>query len=448
MAMNSDQLEEILDGIERVHRSGGCDAVGALAMIGGLASLRDESSNHGSFDFNQLFPLSQIRVPLQNLDDALPHGWSWEQLDPTLQQLKAGLERGAQSELDLPDGLSLEGLLRAWYELRLFVDSGAVLRQNIQHNKETARQWILNRGLSEVLVVLDEDYRVIDGLAFCWALSEMDGHETIPAVILRDAPVDAGWQVTHRHAEAWGAKLWKKGEVQSLLESSTPREREFFRQFGFHEAPKTVLLTCSQATLDRLGPLAQKQYGGNTKFDPAQLLFIEALRERILEVRQEMIARGETGDIVKKLEKHLKDEAEAQRAGAEKEAAAAKRGKVAEWHTDAEGYWIHASLPRYRFEIVEPIIQVQAKQSPEQAEDPFLMSLSQFQVFARDHFGLASEDSSSLYGSESAASFNQKLRHYVDQNPVVPRRGPGDPGDDARRNQMERLALWNCSEQH
>lgn len=435
--MTPEQLEEILDGIKRAHRAGGYEAVAALALLSGI-STRDEG---GIFDFNQLFPLSSAVLPPQNLDAAMPEGWTVQKLDPWFQQLKEVTESDSGLIVQPPEGLSLDQLLAAWYVVRLFIDSGAVLRQNTEHNIEAARLQISERGLSSVLVVLDEQYRAISGLPYLWALSRDDRQQTVPAAILHGAPEDAGWLHTHAEALKWGQTLWDKGEVQGVLESSTPAEREFFQGFGFHQVPEITVLTLSWETFARLEDLITKQIGGKTNHDPAQLLFVEALREAVLSTRQRIIreGKGKPKDL-EKLERHLRREGEMMEQGEK-----ITSSEAWEWSEDESGIWSHPSMPKYRFKIVDPKPSAAEPTQREQRAqpDPRLMSRSQFQLLARDHFGIDADQASQLYDSESADSFNSKLRSYVPVLAPMSRRGPNGPSEEERIEQAARLALWN-----
>lgn len=435
--MTPEQLEKAIAGIRSVHQTTGHEGVAALAMAAALAKGEVSDSFDGiTFDFNQFFPVARLILPPRNLNAAMPEGWTVEALDPWFQQLKNASDSSFGLTVDPPEGLTADQLAAAWDLVRLFFDSGAVLRQNTEHNVATARLHIQERGLSEVLIVLDEQYRVISGLPHAWALSEL-GSKEMPAVILHGAPQDAGWLHTHAEALKWGQTLWEKGEIQGVLESSTPAEREFFQGFGFHQVPEITTLTLSWDTFDRLAGLITKQLGGSTNHDPAQLLFVEALREAVLDARQRIIAagKGKPNDS-EKLERHLHREAE-MTAGGEK----TESRNQWEWSEDESGLWSHPAMPKFRFKIVEPepIERVDSPSIP----DPYLMSLSQFQLMARDHFGIAADDARTLYESEPADDFNCQLRRYAQSVGQIDRRGSSGPSEGERAKQAERLALWN-----
>lgn len=437
--MTPDQLEKAIAGIGSVHSTAGHEGVAALAIAAGMARVEGTDSFDGiTFDFNQAFPISSVILPPQDLDSAMPEGWTVQQLDPWFQQLKNAAGGSFGLEVEPPKGLSLDQLLAAWHVVRLFIDSGAVLRQNTAHNIATARLQIEERGMSSILVVLDEQYRVIAGLPYLWALSGMEEQRAVPAVILHGAPVDAGWLHTHAEALKWGQTLWKKGEIQGVLEESTDAEREFFQSFGFHQVPEITVLTLSWDTFDRLGPLVEKQIGGGTKHDPAQLLFVETLREAVLDARQRIISDGKADeDDRAKLKVHLREERDIAAKGRK---IAAKNGW--KWHRNEDQTWQHPALPKFRFKIRESQPEAPARVDESSQSDPYLMPLAQFRLLARDHFGIDASTARQLYEAESAESFIGRLRRYVEAVEPMERKGPKQPQDE-KIKQAERLALWN-----
>lgn len=436
--MTPEQLERAIAGVRSVFQTTGHEGVAALAIAAGMAKVEGSDTFDGvTFDFNQSFPVDLIRAPVRGVNELAVDRFSFEDLEPFFEQIKEDVEAGRPvRSLELPEGVHPSILEEKWDQLRLFFDSGAVLRQNTEHNIEVASLRLNEHGIADVLVVLDEDFRVISGLPYVWALAEDDSHK-VAAVILHGAPQDAGWLHTHAEALKWGQTLWEKGEIQGVLESSTPAEREFFQGFGFHQVPEVTVLSLSWDTFDRLAGLITKQLGGNTRHDPAQLLFVEALREAVLTTRERIIreGKGKPGDP-EKLERHLRTEAELTARGERIESE-----NEWEWSEDESGLWSHPASPKYRFKIVESQPSASHDQRPQ--VDPFFMSLSQFQLLARDHFGITGDQAAQLYESESAESFNSRLRRYVGAVEPIERRGPNGPSDAERVEQAERLALWN-----
>ena len=372
----------------------------------------------------------------------MPQGWSVEALAPYFQKLSQAAEVDEPLEsVEGPDGLSTEDLVEAWRNTLLFTNSGAVLRQQTVHNVKTAQLRVEERGLSEVLVVLDEQYRVISGLAYCWALSG----KTVPAVILHGAPIGAGWTHTHAEALKWGQTLWDKGEIQAALSSASPAERDYFEGFGFQQVPETTVLRCSPETFGRLGRLLWKQLGNDSKHDPAQLLYIESLRVAVLRARERIIrdGKGKVGDK-SKLKLHLKEENAALERGKKLEA----KGKKGGWSEDADGLWRHPGFPSYRFEVLPPDSADDiALPSLKPDTHPQLMELNQFRILARDHFGLTAQEASDLYATEPPEAFNKRLRSYVQALAPMERKGTQVLTEAELVKQSERLALWHSREQ-
>lgn len=437
--MSPEELEKAIAGIRSVHQATGHEGVAALAIATGMAKVQGSGSFDGrTFDFNQILPISSVKLPPQDLDSAMPDGWTVQQLDPWFQQLKNATGGSFGSMVEAPRGLSVDQLVAAWQLVRLFIDSGAILRQNIAHNVATARLQIEERGMSSVLVVLDEQYRVIEGLPYLWALSEMQEQSTVPAAILHGTPADAGWEHTHAEALKWGQTLWRKGEIQGLLEDSTPTEREYFQSFGFHQIPEITVLTLSWETFDRLGPLVEKQLGSGTKLDPAQLLFVEALREAVLDARQIIIEHGKAEqDDRAKLRAHLREEKDSANKGRKIAAANGWRWSENEDHT-----WQHPALPEFRFKIVESQSEAPARVDEPSQSDAYLMPLAQFKLLARDHFGIHEAAAAQLHEAEPPANFNRRLQRYVQAVEPMDRRGPKQ-SEDEKAKQAERLALWS-----
>ncbi|WP_243224576.1 hypothetical protein [Microbacterium sp. CIAB417] len=424
--MTSDPLEDVLPALKEAVRQGGWDALASLPSLG------------ESFDYAPKFPLVNVRLPLQDLADAIPVGHTGEEFIPAFKSLIEALSKGDQSLVKLPEGVTGEELRQVWNEVTLWQDSGAFLLQKVQFSKELAKAHIAAQGLDRVLLVLDEDFRVIVGLEYFWALSEMDEYEAVPVAILRNAPFDAGFRYIVSTEDETKKTFRKNNQLQEALISASPEEREAFRSVGFFFLPEKITLTCSPATLDRLGTLIRKQLGGRTKLDPAQMLYVEALREKILDVRERMIREGKTaGGVVEKLQLHLKEEREMLDRGAKIEA---KKGW--RWVVDEDGLYRHPAMPRYRFKVQEPEPRLEATVETA-VEDPYLMSASQFVILARTHFGLDAEEATALHGAESAEAFNRRLKRYVKEAPQVAPKLTGEPSEAERANQRDRLALWS-----
>lgn len=423
--MTPHDIEALVDALDQTMSMGGHGAVADFIKLSTFSEAPSEITAHTRFEsvaktatehlfaFHHAFPLEYVKIPPQSIDDAMPDGWTFDDLAPTFEKLKAASEAGALlEEVELPEGISTEQMSATWDALKLYFDSGAVLRRETQRNKEAARLRIEENGLKDVLVVLDEDYRVISGLSEVWALSEMSEHDNVPAVILKDMPQDAGWLHTHASAGSWGAKLPPKlNTVREAFDSASPREREFFGKFGFTPVPTDKIELCgSRETMKRLGELILKQVGYGTKFDPAQLLYVEALREEITAARQRELDPLNDPGNAEKLQRHLTEEAEAEEAG--RQALAGKE----KWIPLGDDLYGHSKLPRHVFRLIEaePEEITRTESIP---VDPYLMEQSQFVIFAKAHFGLASDEAQALHADGGAERFNRRLRHYIDATP-------------------------------
>jgi hypothetical protein len=88
--------------------------------------------------------------------------------------------------------------------------------------------------------------------------------------------------------------------------------RDMARNLGLFVDVIPKNITASGTTLLELARLREKTLGGKYQYDDAQLLFIESLREAILDARKKLIREGETdGGIIEKYHNHLNTEKEA-----------------------------------------------------------------------------------------------------------------------------------------
>ena len=424
--MAQDPIKTVIPLLKEAFREGGAEAITKRPGFG------------EDFLFAPRFPLLNVRLPLEDLADAVPTGVTGEEAAAALESFVRSLEAQDRSLLQLPDGMDMEQLRKLWEESQLFFDSGAVLFRKVAFAKELAKAHIEARGVEDVLLVVDEQYRPVVGLEYFWALLEMDELAAPPVVILNNAPFNAGFQYLRNNEDELHKEFRKSNVLQSALEDATPEEREDLRLFGFFYIPDKITLTCSFETLDRLGVLIRKQLGSKTKLDPAQLLYVETLREAILEVRERMVRERKTeGDVIPKLELHKKEEREALERGAKVEGKNGWR-----WQLDDDGFYFHPAMPRYRFDVREA--EAVEKEAPApRPVDPYLMSESQFVILARTHFGIGPEEAQALHREESPEDFNKRLRNYVAKVPPVAPKLRGEPSEEEQANQAERLALWN-----
>lgn len=175
-------------------------------------------------------------------------------------------------------------------------------------------------------LTLDAQYRIVDGqyryeLARKWKL------ESVPVVISngvskRSGTTDLFHMLAGRIIE-WdypatatilrgldgGLGIDHSLGVPAVDESGSLRE--LARIIGWFVEVIPTTLTASSATMETLTDLPVKNLGQKYHYDPAQLLYIEALRAQILDTRIDMVTEGHPdadGKFKEKLRKHLADE--------------------------------------------------------------------------------------------------------------------------------------------
>ncbi|MCS6563055.1 hypothetical protein [Curtobacterium poinsettiae] len=185
-------------------------------------------------------------------------------------------------------------------------------------------------------LTIDARYWIVDGqyrfeLAKKWKLA------TVPVVIIngvtqRDGTTDLFHMLGNRIIEwdKWDypatADILRKLDgglsvdhslgVPAVDESGPLRD--LARIVGWFVEVVPMTLTAYSATLDTLTDLLVKDLGSKYHYDPAQLLYIEALRKQILNTRIEMVTEGHPdadGKFKEKIRKHLADEESAMATG-------------------------------------------------------------------------------------------------------------------------------------
>lgn len=419
------------------------------------------------------FPFSLIQVPSVSLEAIQPEGWTVEEFGPHIRGVQAALEADDLSLIDVPEGLTAEQMVESVEQILVFAKSGAALisdRQKIVREQiELIEAQSLARVLVRAQIVLDADFHIVEGLPVCWALKEMGYDGIVPVLIRLDAQPYAGLDHIQHLMGQYGehrANL-DYDRIQELIADATPEERELLARQGYYPTRETVELRLSRGTFTRLGELITKQLGyeieraraGNPrkkikrqdlsiKFDPAQLLYVDALREQITAARRRELPEAKDPEFAEKLQRHLDEEKQA--------AATGEKFLVSEgerWERVEPGVFTHWIFPRYRFRLIEE--EPTAVSAATEQVSPYLMELSQFRIFAKAHFGLAVPEADALHSSEGADGFNRRLRHYIDVTPTVYRvkkksKGPelDKPGVPKRMelsDQEERLARWNSA---
>jgi hypothetical protein len=478
------------------------------------------------------FPFSLIRVPSPSLEAIQPEGWTMEEFGPHIRGVQAALELGDLSLIDVPDGLTVDQMVQSVLEILLYAQAGVALISDRQKLVRNEVERIQERGISSVVIraqiVLDADFRIIEGLLTCWALQAMGYDGIVPVSIRLDADPYAGMDhIRHLQDEYQKSRVNLDYDmIQRVLEVATPEERRRLAKMGHFPTRETVELHMSRENLRLLGSLIAKHLGyeivkaeaakakrRNNKpvkredlkirFDPAQLLYVDTLREQITAAREAELDPDPELDAPEKLRRHFDEEARAIAAGKE------FIGREGGWKSLGDGLFEHWAYPMYRFRIVEPeqdsptakkspvganelrfsmkladftslarvryglaskeaerlyanggadglILPFLKSERPDLIEDalsaakpPHLMELSQFRIFAKAHFGLDSAEADELYASEAPDLFNRRLRHYIDASPTNYKGKDLDKAKAPKRmalsDQPERLKLWRSA---
>lgn len=427
------------------------------------------------------FPFPLIKVPAASLEAIQPEGWTMEEFGPHIRGVQAALEMDDLSLIDVPEGLTLEAMVESVLEILLYAQAGVALISNRQKIIQDHIEKIQKLGLTTIIgqrIVIDEEYRVIEGLPWVWALSALGFDSAIAVIVREDADPYAGLHhIQHLQDQYQKSRVNLDYEaVQSLIERSSPEERELLAKAGHFPTRETIELHMSRDTLRLVGSLISKQLGYEivkvkeakakrrdkkpverkdlkVRLDPAQLLYVDALREQITSARQAELDPDPELDAPVKLQRHLDEEAEAIAAGRE---FIAREGG---WSPLDDGLFEHWAFPMYRFRIVESEPAPESELEPLAEHSPYLMELSQFRIFAKAHFGIEEPQADELHSAEGPEGFNRRLRHYIDATPTIyeekydsqgKRKGKGlideqTPKRMALSDQEERLERWRSA---
>ena len=315
------------------------------------------------------------------------------------------------------------------------------------HTKETEgvlAQMIQKFGWVQPLT-LDAEHRIVDGqyrleLAKKWKL------KTVPVLISGGVSADAGTtDIFHMLSDRiieWDK--WNFPGTDAVLKSvdgglateeilgfETTSEagelRDLARGIGWfvEVIPKT--LSGSTVTLETLAGLLKKSLAGKYHYDPAQLLYIEALREQLEATRREMVANGETaGGVKPKLEQHLNEEA---RKLAEGEAIAeannyamedSEDGKTKVFTADAELAYVVNKVAE-----AEEAARVQIRSARDMESrfrpmaDDKKLGLGQFRILASYFTDLTDEEAKDFFNSTATEKYNAFVDSVLEENRTV-----------------------------
>lgn len=422
-----------------------------------------------------LFPFTLIKIPSPSLEAIQPDGWTMEDFGPHIGGVQAALEADDLSLIDVPEGLTAEEMAESVEQILTYAQAGVALisdREKLIRDEVERIQTLGLRTIVGARIVLDSEFRIIEGLILCWALQALGFTGPVGVIVRYDTDPYAG---LHHIQQMMSQSQERRidldyDRIQELLAEATPEERKLLATMGHYPTRETVTLRLSRDTFTRLSPLITKQLGYeieramkkkknkrkkklgrddlSIKFDPAQLLYVDALSQQISIAREQELATTDDPEFAEKSQRYLDEE---QRASDTGEKFLKDLGE--RWTRHGGGIFTHWVFPRHRFQLVES----EPEQETPQLEDPspYLMEQSQFRIFANAHFGMRESDADELHAAEGADGFNRKLRHYIDATPTIyedkgKSKGKGlidekTPKRMALSDQEERLKRWNSA---
>ena len=294
-------------------------------------------------------------------------------------------------------------------------------------------------------LTLDSEHRIVDGqyrleLAKKWKL------ETVP-VTISDGVSAAEGTTDLFHMLSGRIIEWDKWNfpatnavlqeldgglgTEEILGFETTSERgplrDLAREIGWFIEIIPKSLSGSTVTLETLAVLLKKQLAGKYHYDPAQLLYIEALREQLEETRKEMVANGETaGGVKPKLEQHLNEE---ERKLVEGEAIAEAEGYAMETGEDGKTkvFTADAELTYVVNKVAkaEEAARVQVKSAADMATrfrpmaDDKKLGLGQFRILASYFTDLTDEEAKDFFNSTAPEKYNAFVDSVLEENRTV-----------------------------
>jgi len=310
-------------------------------------------------------------------------------------------------------------------------------------------------------ITLDAEHRIVDG-QYRYELAKKWKLETVP-VTISDGVSAAEGTTDLFHMLSGRIIEWDKWNfpatnsvlkeldgglgTEKILGFETTSERgplrDLAREIGWFVEIIPKSLSGSTVTLETLAVLLKKQLAGKYHYDPAQLLYIEALREQLEATRREMVANGETaGGVQPKLEQHLNEE---ERKLVEGEAIAeangyemedSEDGKTKTFTADAELTYVVNKVAK-----AEEAAKVQVKSAADMATrfrpmaDDKKLGLGQFRILASYFTDLTDEEAKNFFNSTSPEKYNAFVDSVLAENRTVsPNRSKNFPLTEAEFN--------------
>ncbi|MDQ1175392.1 hypothetical protein [Microbacterium sp. SORGH_AS_0421] len=383
-----------------------------------------------------------------------------EEFGPHMRGVQAAMEVEDLSLIDVPDGLTAEEMAESVEQILIYAKSGAALiseRQKIiREHIDLLEAQSLAVALIWSPIVLDPDFHIVEGLPWCWALREMNYDGPVPVSIRLDADPYAGLDHIRHLMGRFGERRSELDydAIQELLADASAEERALLATRGHYPTREAVELLLSRDTFTRLGGLISKQLGYeiervkagnarkkikrqdlNLKFDPAQLLYVDALRAQITAARERELVESTDPEFARKLKRHLDEEAQATKTGEKFLLAEGER-----WERVEPGVFTHWVFPLHRFRLAEAEPAAEPRLAIEPS--PYLMDLPQFRIFAKAHLGVSQAEADELHAAEGADGFNRRLRRYIEATPTIYRdKGTGRGRELDGSQTPERMAL-------
>lgn len=299
-------------------------------------------------------------------------------------------------------------------------------------------------GWTEPLT-LDAEHRIVDG-QYRYELAQKWKLETVPVIITdsvnaTDGTTDLYHMLSGRIIEWDKWNFPATNEILKSLDGGLGTEtilgfetvsedgdlRDLARKVGWFIEVIPKSLSGSTVTLETLAGLLKKSLAGKYHYDPAQLLYIEALREQLETVRREMVANGEVaGGVKPKLEQHIAEEENKQKLGnkiAEEnnyEMEISEDGKVATFSAEPELNYIVNKVA-----IAEEAARVQVKSAKDMASrfrpmaDGKKLGLTQFNILATYFTDMTTQDASDFFNSTSPDAFNAFVDQVLEENRTI-----------------------------
>lgn len=294
-------------------------------------------------------------------------------------------------------------------------------------------------------ITLDEEFRIVDG-QYRYELAKKWKLETIPAVVSSGVSADDGttdlFHMLSGRIVEWDK--WNFPETNEVLKSldggmgtekvlgyETVSERgelrDLARKLGWFVQVIPTTLSGSTVTLETLGGLLKKQLAGKYQYDPAQLLYIEALRTQLAEVRQRMVDRGDTaGGVKEKLDRHKSEEAAQLKRGQELAEAQdidleiSEDGTTAVFSADKEIEYVISELAELEASAKRQIKSARDwSETFKEMSDGKKLGLFQFRMLAVEFDGMTEEEAVNVFNSTSAEELNAIVDRILEENKTL-----------------------------